>query len=194
MSPFSLNFGLGRPKILNQVSTLNKDFSEMRTFQPKLLKPRCDICLKTPNPEGTIDMHDSNKHTSTTVSSVVGDGVRQKQAHCVITRMNPRGRFAPKSLTALPYQYRTPACIYAASIICSIHTACECARRVQLQLRESEGSKGRGPRSGMRLGGGLGKVACTERRKVTKCWLDEWDERQTFSEPIWASGDAWDPF
>ena len=31
--------------------------------------------------------------------------------------MNPRGRFAPKSLTALPHQYRTPACIYAASII-----------------------------------------------------------------------------
>ena len=32
--------------------TLNKDFSEMRKFQLKPLKPRCDICLKTPNPEG----------------------------------------------------------------------------------------------------------------------------------------------
>ncbi len=32
--------------------TLNKDFSEMRKFQPKPLKPRCNICLKTPNPEG----------------------------------------------------------------------------------------------------------------------------------------------
>ena len=32
--------------------TLNKDFSEMRQFQPKPLKPRFDIGLKTPNPEG----------------------------------------------------------------------------------------------------------------------------------------------
>ena len=31
---------------------LNKYFSEMRKFQPKPLKPRCDIGLKTPNPEG----------------------------------------------------------------------------------------------------------------------------------------------
>ena len=32
--------------------TLNKYFSEMRKFQPKPLKPRYDICLKTPNPGG----------------------------------------------------------------------------------------------------------------------------------------------
>ena len=32
--------------------TLHKDFFEMRKFQLKPLKPRCDICLKTPNPEG----------------------------------------------------------------------------------------------------------------------------------------------
>ena len=32
--------------------TLNKDFSEIRKFQPKPLNPQCDICLKTRNPEG----------------------------------------------------------------------------------------------------------------------------------------------
>ena len=31
---------------------LNQDFSEMRKFQLKPLKPRCNIGLKTPNPEG----------------------------------------------------------------------------------------------------------------------------------------------
>ena len=30
----------------------NKDFSEMKKFQPKPLKTGVDICLKTPNPEG----------------------------------------------------------------------------------------------------------------------------------------------
>ena len=35
-------------KILNS----NNDFSELRKFQPKPLKPRFDIGLKTPNPEG----------------------------------------------------------------------------------------------------------------------------------------------
>ena len=39
-------------KLSTKFSTLNKDFSEMRKFQAKPLKPRCDICLKTPNPEG----------------------------------------------------------------------------------------------------------------------------------------------
>ena len=39
-------------KFSTKFPTLNKDFSEMRKFQPKPLKPRCDICLKTPNPEG----------------------------------------------------------------------------------------------------------------------------------------------
>ena len=35
-------------KIINS----NNDFSEMRKFQSKPLIPRCDICLKMPNPEG----------------------------------------------------------------------------------------------------------------------------------------------
>ena len=39
-------------KLSTKFSTFNKDFSQMRTFQPKPLKPQCDICLKTPNPEG----------------------------------------------------------------------------------------------------------------------------------------------
>ena len=30
----------------------NKDFSELRKFQPKPLKPQVDICLEMPNPEG----------------------------------------------------------------------------------------------------------------------------------------------
>ena len=32
--------------------TLDKDFSELRKFQSKPLKPRCNTGLKTPNPEG----------------------------------------------------------------------------------------------------------------------------------------------
>ena len=39
-------------KFYTKFPTLNKDFSEMRKFQAKPLKLRCDICLKTPNPEG----------------------------------------------------------------------------------------------------------------------------------------------
>ena len=39
-------------KLSTKFSTLNKDFSEMRKFQAKPLKPRCDTGLKTPNPEG----------------------------------------------------------------------------------------------------------------------------------------------
>ena len=39
-------------KFSTKFPTLNKDFSEMRKFQPKPLKPRCNICLETPNPEG----------------------------------------------------------------------------------------------------------------------------------------------
>ena len=35
-----------------EFSTLNKDFCEMRKFQPKPLKPRGNTGLKTPNPEG----------------------------------------------------------------------------------------------------------------------------------------------
>ena len=35
-------------KIINS----NKDFSELRKFQTKPLKPRFNIGLKTPNPEG----------------------------------------------------------------------------------------------------------------------------------------------
>ena len=39
-------------KLSTKFSTLNKDFSEMRKFQAKPWKPRCDTGLKTPNPEG----------------------------------------------------------------------------------------------------------------------------------------------
>ena len=35
-----------------EFSTLNKDFCEMRKFQPKPVKPRGNTGLKTPNPEG----------------------------------------------------------------------------------------------------------------------------------------------
>ena len=38
-------------KFSTKFPTLNNDFSEMRKFQPKPLKPRCDIGLKTPNPD-----------------------------------------------------------------------------------------------------------------------------------------------
>ena len=39
-------------KLSTKFSKLNKDFSEMRKFQAKPLKPRCDTGLKTTNPEG----------------------------------------------------------------------------------------------------------------------------------------------
>ena len=41
-----------KAKFSTMFPTLNNDFSEMRKFQPKPLKPHYDICLKTPNPEG----------------------------------------------------------------------------------------------------------------------------------------------
>ena len=39
-------------KFSTKFPTLNKDFSEMRKFQQKPLKPQLNTCLKTPNPEG----------------------------------------------------------------------------------------------------------------------------------------------
>ena len=39
-------------KFSTKFPTLNKDFSEMRKFQPKPWKSPVGNCLKTPNPEG----------------------------------------------------------------------------------------------------------------------------------------------
>ena len=39
-------------KLATKFSTFNKDFCEMKRFQPKPLKPRGNTGLKTPNPEG----------------------------------------------------------------------------------------------------------------------------------------------
>ena len=41
-----------KAKFSTMFPTLSKDFSEMRKFQPKPLKPQYDIRLKSPNPEG----------------------------------------------------------------------------------------------------------------------------------------------